>query len=159
MRLFEETDAEAAFGWFSDGEVMRFIPGGPDAALEVTRRRIAGYREHQARFGFSKRIIIHRANGETIGDSGLFHLPDGERIELGFRLARPYWGAGYAIEVGQGWLEWFDRNFKDETLFADVHPEHERSQAVLVKLGFQRSHSEVIHGMNMLIYRRVTAQR
>jgi RimJ/RimL family protein N-acetyltransferase len=46
MRPFEEADAEEAFAWFSDAEVMRFIPGGADATLEDTRRRIAGYREH-----------------------------------------------------------------------------------------------------------------
>jgi hypothetical protein len=30
---------EAAFGWFSDPEVMRFVPSGPDGSLEATRKR------------------------------------------------------------------------------------------------------------------------
>ncbi len=154
IRAFEEADAEEAFAWFSDLEVMKFIPGGVDATLEDTRRRIARYREHQERFGFSKHLIIHRETGEAIGDSGLFHLPDGERIELGFRLARPYWGAGYAPEVGRAWLDWFDTHLPGEALFADVHPDHVKSQRVLAKLGFHPSHSELVHGMNMLIYRR-----
>lgn len=154
LRPFEETDADNAFEWFSDAEVMQFIPGGPDATLADTRRRITGYREHQTRFGFSKRLILHRETGAAIGDSGLFYLPDGKRIELGFRLAKPYWGAGYAVEVGQAWLEWFDQNFVGNPLFADVHPDHVRSQRVLEKLGFRQSHSEEIHGMPMLIYTR-----
>jgi RimJ/RimL family protein N-acetyltransferase len=154
MRPFEEGDAEAAFAWFSDPEVMRFIPGGPDATLADTCRRIAGYREHQARFGFSKRLIIHRESGQAIGDSGLFYLPDGERMELGFRLTKSYWGQGYAAEVGQAWLRWFDAQLKGQPLFADVHPEHIRSQQVLSKLGFQYSHSEDVLGMTMRIYRR-----
>ncbi len=154
MRPFEEADAEEAFAWFSDLEVMKFIPGGADATLEDTRRRIVRYREHQTRFGFSKRLIIDRDVGKPIGDSGLFHLPDGERIELGFRLAKPYWGAGYALEVGGAWLDWFDAHLAGTALFADVHPDHVRSQRVLAKLGFQPSHSESVHGMTMLIYRR-----
>lgn len=154
MRPFEETDAEETFAWFSDLEVMKFIPGGADTTLEDTRRRIARYREHQARFGFSKRLIIHRETGKAIGDSGLFHLPDGKRIELGFRLARPYWGAGYAAEVGRAWLNWFDAHLAGKALFADVHPDHVKSQRVLAKLGFHPSHSEFVHGMTMLIYRR-----
>ena len=152
LRPFEESDAEEAFAWFSDSEVMKFIPGGPDAALEDTRRRIAGYREHQARHGFSKRIIIHRDTGKAIGDAGLFHLPDGERIELGFRLAKPCWGAGYAVELGRAWLEWFDTHLAGQPLFADVHPEHLRSRRVLEKLGFHPSHSELVLGMSMMIY-------
>jgi [ribosomal protein S5]-alanine N-acetyltransferase len=152
MRPFE--DAEEAFAWFSDLEVMKFIPGGPDATLDDTRRRIARYREHQERFGFSKRLILHRETGKAIGDSGLFYLPDGERIELGFRLARAYWGAGYAAEVGRAWLDWFDAHLADEALFADVHPDHVKSQRVLKKKGFYPLHSELVHGLTMLIYRR-----
>jgi|GEM_PF-2005287 len=155
LRPFETPDAGDAFTWFSDPEVMRFIPRGADRVLDDTRRRIAGYREHQERFGFSKWLILHRETGRPIGDSGLFHLPDGQRIELGFRLARPYWGTGLAEEVARGWLEWFDTHLPAEPLFADVHPEHTRSQRVLVKLGFEASHPENILGMCMMIYRRI----
>jgi len=154
MRPFEDADATEAFAWFSDAEVMKFIPGGRDATMEDTRRRIARYRGHQERFGFSKRIIIHRETGNAIGDAGLFHLPDGKRIELGFRLAAQHWGAGYAVEVGRAWLAWFDRNLAARPLFADVHPDHTRSQRVLAKLGFQHSGQEVILCMEMRIYSR-----
>jgi ribosomal-protein-alanine N-acetyltransferase len=154
LRPFEENDAVAAFVWFSDPDVMRFIPGGPDATLDETRRRIAGYREHQSRHGFSKRLIIHRESGQAIGDAGFYHLPDGKRIELGFRLARPHWGRGYAAEVGRAWLAWFDAHLKGEPLFADVHPDHLRSRRVLEKLGFVCSHEEMVLGMGMLIYTR-----
>lgn len=152
LRPLEEADATAAFAWFSDPEVMRFIPRGPDHTIDDTRRRIAWYREHEARFGFSKRIILHRETGEAIGDSGLFHMPDGERIELGYRLSRPYWGAGLAVEIGRAWLTWFDAHLAGTPLFADVHAEHVRSQRVLTKLGFEPSHSEEVLGMEMMIY-------
>ena len=88
----------------------------------------------------------------AIGDAGLFRLPDGRRIELGYRLMKPYWGAGYAAEVGRAWLGWFDKHMEGERLFADVHPDNTRSQRVLAKLGFQHSHSERVHAMQMLIY-------
>ena len=153
LRPFEETDAEQARAWFSDPEVMRFIPRGADATLEDTQRRIAWYREHQARFGFSKRIIVHRETGQAIGDSGLFHMPDGKRIELGYRLARSHWGMGLATEIGTAWLQWFHRHLPGEPLFADVHADNIPSQRVLSKLGFVPSHSELLFEMPMLIYR------
>ena len=46
MRPFKEADAEHAFDWFSEFEVMQFIPGGADLTLEDSRRRIHRYREH-----------------------------------------------------------------------------------------------------------------
>lgn len=152
MCPFVESDAEEAFAWLSDPEVMRFIPRGPDRTLDDTRRRIQGYCEHQARHGFSKRIIFHCESGKAIGDAGLFHMPDGRRIELGFRFAKPWWGAGFAAEVGHAWLRWFDAHLADRPLFADVHAENARSRSVLSKLGFQPSHSEDVLGMAMMIY-------
>jgi ribosomal-protein-alanine N-acetyltransferase len=154
LRPFDSSDAEACFSWFSDPDVMQYIPGGIDTTLEQTRRRIAGYCKHQDRHGFSKRLILHRESGVPIGDAGLYHLPDGERIELGFRFARPYWGQGYAVEIGRAWLQWFDANLKDTPLFADVHPAHSRSKSVLRKLGFAASHTEMVHGTMMWIYER-----
>ena len=157
LRPFEEADADVAHTWFSDPEVMRFIPRGRDFTLEDSRRRVAGYRAHQAKFGFSKWLVVHRETSQPIGDSGLLHLPDGERVELGFRFAKPFWGAGYALEAGRGWLEWWDMHFPGRPLFADVHADHVRSQRVLSKLGFVDSHEEVIFGMPMRIYRRAVA--
>lgn len=156
LRPFAGGDASLCRSWFSDPEVMRFIPGGADATLSDTEQRVVRYREHDATHGFSKRLIIHRETGEPMGDSGLFHLPDGERIELGFRLARKYWGQGYALEVAGGWLKWFDANLSGRPLYADVHPDHVRSQAVLRKLGFTPSHLETVFGMEMWIYERTT---
>ena len=152
LRPFD--DAKVSHAWFSDPEVMRFIPGGPDATLDHTRRRIAAYRSHQEEHGFSKRLIIHREIGTAIGDAGLYHLPDGKRIELGFRLTKSHWAQGYAAEVGRAWLAWFDVHLAGEPLFADVHPDHHRSQRVLEKLGFSFSHEETVSGMPMLIYQR-----
>ena len=135
IRPFEPADAGAAHQWFSDLEVMKFIPSGGDETLEDTRHRIAGYIAHQKEFGFSKGIVIHRASGEPIGDGGLYHLPDGTRIELGFRFKREFWGQGYAVEIGRAWIGRFDAAMPGRTLFADVHPDHVRSQRVLQKLG------------------------
>jgi RimJ/RimL family protein N-acetyltransferase len=157
LRPFEGSDADACCTWFTDPDVMQFIPGGRDATLAEVQTRIKGYRRHQEKHGFSKRIIFHRESGEAIGDSGLFYLPDGKRIELGFRLAKPYWGQGFAVEIGRGWLEWFDQNLSGKPLFADVHPAHYRSQRVLRKLGFEPSHVERMHGTMMWIYERAAA--
>ena len=154
LRPITEADAEVAFAWLGDPEIMRFIPRGPDATLDDTRARLANFRAHHERFGFSKRLIIHRETGQPMGDSGLLHLPDGKRVELGYRLLPQYWGAGYATEVGRAWIAWWEAHRPGEELFADVHPENGKSQRVLDRLGFEQSHVEVVHGMTMLIYRR-----
>src|SRR5262245_5072552 len=104
LRPFLPSDVEATFPWFSDPEVMRFIPFGPDQTQDQTAARIARYIAHGERHRFSKWLILDKATQVPIGDSGLFFLPDQTRVELGYRIARPHWGCGFATEVAAAWL-------------------------------------------------------
>jgi RimJ/RimL family protein N-acetyltransferase len=104
LEPFSSDDAAAAFAWFSDPEVMRFIPTGPDRLMGETKRRLARYIEHQTLHGFSKWIIRERASGQAIGDAGLVVLEDLGKIDLGFRFARSRWGRGLATEAASAWV-------------------------------------------------------
>jgi ribosomal-protein-alanine N-acetyltransferase len=157
LRPFEEADAEAAFGWFSDVEVMRYIPHGADTTPEESRARIARYRAHEAQHGFSKWIILDKATGAPIGDSGFYTL-SGEslngkpRAELGYRLARDGWGRGLATEVATRWLEVAQAWYGFTKVFAFAHPDHRASLHVIQKLGFTYSHRETFYGLEAPLY-------
>ncbi|MEP6669270.1 MAG: GNAT family N-acetyltransferase [Chthoniobacter sp.] len=145
LRPFTLEDAPAAFPWFSDPEVMHFIPGGPDQTLAAVETRLARYIAHQQLHGFSKWLVIDRATQENIGDAGLFYFPDGVRIELGFRLRRDRWGKGYAPEVAAAWIAHYQQHHPGRTLHAITEPENHRSQRVLARLGFKTVGSEVLY--------------
>jgi [ribosomal protein S5]-alanine N-acetyltransferase len=91
LRPFALADAKAAFEWFGDPAVMRFTPTGPDKSMEDTLARLAGYQDHQSAHGFSKWMMVERGSGLPIGDSGLLRLKHHDWVDLGFRLAQPYW--------------------------------------------------------------------
>ncbi len=152
LRPFQPSDAEAAFSWFSDFEVMRFIPFGPDATLEASSARLARYLEHETKYGFSKWIILDRETGVPIGDSGFFHLPDLKRVELGYRLAKPWWGQGLATEVAAKWLEVARPWYGFERIYAFASPENAPSIQVMKKVGFHYSHREELYGMDAPLY-------
>lgn len=152
LRPFQISDAEAAFGWFSDPEVMRFIPHGPDATLEASSSRIARYLEHEIKHGFSKWIILDRETGVPIGDSGFFHLPDLKRVELGYRLAKTWWGRGLATEVAAKWVEVARSWYGFERVYAFANPENAPSIQVMKKAGFQYSHREELYGIDAPLY-------
>jgi ribosomal-protein-alanine N-acetyltransferase len=152
LRPFTLDDTEAAFRWFGDPEVMRFIPSGADRSPEETRQRLARYREHQARHGFSKWIVRERSSGEAVGDSGLLRLEEPERIDLGFRLARSCWGRGFATEAARAWVHAAFADFGLARLTAFSHPRNLASRRVLEKVGFRRTgHSRVV-GMEAYTY-------
>ncbi|MCV7054735.1 GNAT family N-acetyltransferase [Mycolicibacterium gilvum] len=69
-----------------------------------------------------------------IGDCGLQFLPGRPDLELGFHLAREYWGHGCATEAASACLGWALIN-RTERVVAIVDPQHRTSQRVLTKLG------------------------
>ena len=151
-RPFEPDDAAEAFSWFSDAEVMRYIPSPPDAKVADTTARLRRYITHQETNGFSKWVIIDRQTQRFIGDAGLFHLPDGRGIELGYRIARPHWGKGLATEVARKWIEVAPDFLDISTLFAFTHPENTPSQHILQKLGFTYKRIETLYGWEAPFY-------
>jgi ribosomal-protein-alanine N-acetyltransferase len=154
LRPFGISDAAEAFRWFSDSEVMRFIPHGPDHSVDQTSSRIARYIDHQNTHKFSKWIIIEQRSQKPIGDSGFYFLPDGKRIELGYRLSRDYWGQGFATEVAMRWLDVASEFLDAKTLFAFAHPENVASIRVMTKLGFEYVQNETFYGLNAPLYAR-----
>jgi len=152
LRPFASDDIDAAHAWFSDDSVMEYTPTGPDKSIDETRRRIAGYQEHQSRHGFSKWIVIERSTGQPIGDSGLLVLKDEGFVDLGFRFATSSWGKGFATEVGRAWLKAAFEMHGLEALGAFVHPQNVASLRVLEKLGFARLRAGTAMGMEAVFF-------
>jgi RimJ/RimL family protein N-acetyltransferase len=152
LRPFESGDVDAAFAWFGDPIVMRFTPTGPDTSIEQTKARLANYQEHQTEHGFSRWIVLDRNLGRPIGDSGLLALQEYGWIDLGFRLAQPYWGQGLATEAACAWVRTAFDDFHIDRLTAFVHRENVASIRVLEKLGFHAERRDTIMGMNSIVF-------
>ena len=152
LRPFLASDVSEAFRWFSDPDVMRFIPGGADKTLEQSAARIARYTDHEARHGFSKWIILDRESGAAIGDAGFFRLPDSDRVELGYRLSLPSWNCGIATEVAARWVEVAHSWYGFETVYCFALPENASSIRVMEKVGFRYSHRERLYGIDAPLY-------
>src|SRR5438552_2621766 len=81
----------------SDPEVMRYIGsrgGTPEEIVARVRDRIAA--DHGA-LGWW--VIEGRDDGAFHGVAALLRMPDGDDIELAYRLARASWGEGLAPEA------------------------------------------------------------
>jgi [ribosomal protein S5]-alanine N-acetyltransferase len=153
LRPFIEADAEAAFEWFGDAEVMRFTPAGPDITIAHTRERIIRYIQHQTHHGFSKWLILERESGLPIGDAGLQLLEElGPVPDVGFRLIRSRWQRGLATEVAAAWVLRSLTIHGLDRLNAFAHVDNVASHRVLEKVGFLRTKREMIMGMDSFTY-------
>ena len=135
LRPYVAADAVAAFKWFGDPEVMRLDPCGPDRSVADTQARLESYVDHQRQHGFSKWIVLDRADGRPIGHAGLMLLGSTGEVELGYRLLRSEWGKGIATEVSRAWLDFGRQHLRLNRIIAFTHRENDRSLAVMERLG------------------------
>lgn len=104
LRRFTDDDAPLLHALDSDPEVMRFISGGQPTPLARIEEKVlpawSRYYETHEHVGY---WAAHERASERF--VGWFHLrPDREvaaEMELGYRLARRFWGRGYASEGTQ----------------------------------------------------------
>jgi RimJ/RimL family protein N-acetyltransferase len=136
LRTWTPDDAEAAFPIYSDPEVMRFLSTfarNLDDVRAIVQRRI----DHQERHGFTIWAVVEKATSGLVGACGLKHLDDGPEIEVGYHLARPAWGKGYATEAARACLRHgFDR-LGLPRIVAVVDPLNHASQRVIEKIGLK----------------------
>jgi RimJ/RimL family protein N-acetyltransferase len=90
----------------ADPEVMRYFPA--TLTEEQTRAGVEIWRSQFAELGWSNWAVELKRSGEFIGFVGLSvprrQLPFSPCVEVGWRLARQFWGQGYATEAAKASL-------------------------------------------------------
>jgi ribosomal-protein-alanine N-acetyltransferase len=133
LRQLVLDDAAALFHALSDELVMRYWSSGPHKNEQETREYIAWNAETDADH---KCWAITTDGDLALGWIMLMpHRKD--NFELGYILAREYWGNGYAAEAIKAVLDFAFRQLTARRISADVDPDNKGSVILLEKLGFQ----------------------
>src|SRR3954454_8719571 len=156
LRLPEPGDAPALFGLASDPEVTRFFSWGPYEREDEARaylERLPAQRER----GEQLDLAVCRGD-EVIGITGLSEISRRDRRGMvGTWFGRRWWGTGVNRESKALVAHLAFRALRWERLGADTNVSHDRSQAALAALGFQREgglrrlhrHGDAVHGVGM----------
>jgi RimJ/RimL family protein N-acetyltransferase len=103
LRHFHVADLDAMAEVFGDPEVMHFGPG-PQPRDWVQRWLHGCLEDYYQKWGFGLWAVVHQRERRVIGYCGLtrFDDIDGQaEIEIGYRLARDFWGCGLATEAAR----------------------------------------------------------
>ncbi len=144
IRNWLETDRPLFAEINADPKVMEFFPRRrsreeSDALMDEARRRIG-----ETGLGFF--ALALKDTDEPIGFVGLARtdlepfLPDGT-VEIGWRLAVPFWRQGFVTEAGQAMLRHgFEQHGLAEIVSFAVE-NNARSTAVMTRIGLRRDPS------------------
>jgi RimJ/RimL family protein N-acetyltransferase len=137
LRTWRPEDREPFARMNADPEVMEYFvsPLTREQSDAFVDRIEAGFAEH----GFGPWAVEHQETGAFIGFAGLLHqtfeAAFTPAFEIGYRLARPAWGRGYATEAAREAVRYgFERAGLAE-IVSMTATGNLRSRAVMRKLG------------------------
>jgi RimJ/RimL family protein N-acetyltransferase len=144
LREWRDQDAGLFAVISVDPAVMHYLVPFPDRAAIDTW--VEGTRTHWRKHGFGQWVVELPGAADFIGVVGLSHvrfaLSFAPAVEAAWRLARPYWGKGYAHEAARAAIEdGFGRLGLDEIVAFTV-PANRASRRVMEKLGMSRNPAE-----------------
>lgn len=141
LRPWEDADAEILYKWASDPDVGPRAGWPVHTSVENSLEIIHGPLGEPETYA-----LVLKETGEPIGSAGLFppeefcspaDLPEGVvQLELGYWIAKPYWGRGLVPEAGRELL----RHAFEDLNCVMAHCCHfdfnAQSKRVIEKLGF-----------------------
>lgn len=152
MRMWREGDFERHAEICADPNVMRFL--GEGKALDRTGawRHMAMLVGHWHLRGYGHWAVEEKASGRLIGRIGFYNPADYPGFELGWTLARDYWGRGYATEGARRALDYaFDEMNRDHVISL-IDPENKASIKVAERLGETLEGRAEVSAKEVLVY-------
>src|SRR5262249_55970443 len=114
---------------------MRFIGKQGPLTREQSRHRMNFMLDHWRQHSFGMWALFRKDDGAFVGRCGMRYLEDSTEIELGYTLARPFWGLGFATEASQAVLSYAFEVLKLPRVVAIADPANVASVNVMKKVG------------------------
>jgi hypothetical protein len=106
------------------------------------------------KYGFGMWATIHKETGKFIGRCGLtpMDIEGHEEIEVGYMLAKEYWGQGLATEAAQAILRYGFEQAGLSRLICVINPGNQASSRVALKIGMTLEIDGDVNGEPTLLY-------
>jgi RimJ/RimL family protein N-acetyltransferase len=135
MRSWRDEDVAAFEELNADPEVMELLRVLPDRAGQA--------RAHWETHGFGQWVVEIPDTASFIGVVGLSSISYPAHftpaVEIAWRLARAYWGRGYATEAARAALDYGFEKLGLTEIVGTTVPANRRSRQVMQRLGMTRA--------------------
>lgn len=152
LRGFQPSDVEPYLAMMADPLVARYLADGRPLSSEEAWRQLAMFAGHWVLRGFGVWAVEERATGAFLGRIGCFEPLGWPAFEIGYTLARPHWGRGYAREGAAAALRYARGTLGRTRIASVIRPANARSIAVATALGATLEREFDFFGSPALLY-------
>lgn len=145
LRGWREDDLDGFAEMMAHEDVARFLSGHqrPLSRAEAWRD-MALFVGHWALRGYGLFAVEEKHSGAFVGRVGAWQPECWVGFELGWAIARPHWGRGYAHEAARAAGDWILGAFALDRIVSLIHADNTPSQKLARRLGLKVS-SQTIH--------------
>jgi RimJ/RimL family protein N-acetyltransferase len=140
LRQLTLNDAAALSKYGSNFDIARMTGSFPHPfpliSAEFKIMHLKSMRERDLAYPYA---ITEKGHDAMIGIMDLFRGKPGATLEIGYWIAEPVWGKGYACEAGNAIIAEAERAFGSQTFKAGAFADNPASHRVLEKMGFTRT--------------------
>ena len=134
----------------SDQEVMRFIREPQNRNETVNWLKLVSSRWEDEKIGFC--AVVEKTTNKIVGWCGLWRLKETGETEVGYAIAKEFWGNGFAAEAARRFLQYGFEELNLKKVVAVAMPENNASRRVMEKLGMKFVKIGVFYGNNLVQY-------
>ena len=139
LRPLRLSDAEAFSKYMSNIEIARMTGSFPRHFPLISAEFRIIHMNAQKRRGLAfNYAVTQTGKDELIGIIDLCRSSPDDMLEIGYWIAKPFWGQGYASEAGRMILDAAQNHLGVKRVKAGVFADNPASLRVLEKLGFER---------------------
>lgn len=137
LRFLEASDSDAVFQLFADAEAVRYWSCAPWQQRAQADDYLTTTLQHYAD-GSALRWALIDASQALVGVVTLYHFDQqNARCDVGYMLARPYWGQRYMQEALRAVFDYAFGPLGLHRIEADIHPDNAASVGLLQSLHFR----------------------
>ena len=137
LRALASSDLDDLYEYASDPEIDRYTPWDHYKNIEEAGENLSEFLEAYEKHGFWAWGIEHRADKKLIGIININKPGYDRKVEVGYTIARKYWGQGLATEALQALIQYGFEKLDVARIEAVILPENKASSKVLLKAGMQ----------------------
>lgn len=150
LRPLDESDVDAIYAMRSDADVMRFIREPQNRNESANWIELVSNRWQKERIGFC--AMIEKSSGKFVGWCGLWQLKENGEIEVGYAVAKDFWGKGFASEAALAFLAYGFEELRLEKIVAVARPENAASRRVMEKIGMRYDYAGEFYERRLVHY-------